>query len=66
MYRAEIEPMPSNPEDRIPFSGLYKVVIYEGERFVRTEKDMIAYPQAKRIAADLNGRFGVKGKGKSA
>jgi hypothetical protein len=61
MYRAEIEPM--SQDDRIPFSGLYKVVIYEGERFVRTEKDLIAYPEAKRIARDLNGRFGVKSKG---
>ena len=63
MFSAEIEPMPTNPEDRIPFSGLYKVVIYEGERFVRTEKDLIAYPEAKRIARNLNGTFGVKVKG---
>lgn len=53
--RAEVEPMPTNPKDR--------VVIYEGKRFVRTEKDLIAYPEAKRIARDLSGKFGAKVKG---
>lgn len=36
MFRAEVEPMPENPPHRVPLTGLYKVVIYEGgERFVR-------------------------------
>jgi hypothetical protein len=30
MYRAEVEPM--QKDDRIPRSGLWKVVIYEGRR----------------------------------
>jgi len=61
MFRAEIEPMPTNPPDRVPHTGLWKVVIYEGERLVRTEKENIAYPEAKRRAEDLNGRLKVKG-----
>jgi hypothetical protein len=60
MFRAEVEPMPENPPDRVPHTGLYKVVIYEGQRFVRTESDSIAYSQANRIAKDLNARFSVK------
>jgi hypothetical protein len=36
MYRAEVEPIPDNPPDRTPFSGLQKVGIYEGDRFVRS------------------------------
>lgn len=54
--------MPENPPDRVPYTGLYKVVIYEGERFVRTERDSIAYPEAKRLAGDLNERFNIKAK----
>ena len=30
MYHAEIEPMPENPPDRLPYTGLWKVTIYEG------------------------------------
>lgn len=52
--------MPENPADRVPFTGLYKIVIYEGERFVRTEKDRMAYPQAKRLAGELNGKLNIK------
>ena len=63
MFRAEVEPMPENPPDRVPQTGLYKVVIYEGERFVRTERDRIAYPEAKRLARDLNGRLNIKARG---
>jgi hypothetical protein len=63
MFRADIEPMPENPPDRVPYTGLYKVVIYEGERFVRTERDRIAYPEAKRLARDLNGKLNIKAKG---
>ena len=51
--------MPTNPPDRVPYTGLYKVVIYEGERFVRTDKDNVAYPEAKRRMAELNGKFKV-------
>ena len=65
MYRAEIEPMPSNPPDRVQYTGLYKVVIYDDARFVRTEKERIAYPEAERLARDLNGKFRVKRKAKS-
>jgi hypothetical protein len=62
MFRAEVEPMPTNPPDRVPYTGLWKVVIYEGERLVRTDRDRIAYPEAKRLAKDLNARFNVKSK----
>jgi len=58
------KPMPTNPPDRVAHTGLWKVVIYEDERFVRTDKDYIAYPEARRIAAELNGKFGYKGKAK--
>jgi hypothetical protein len=63
MFRAEIEPMPENASDRVPYTGLYKVVIYEGQRFVRTERDRIAYPEAKRLARDLNGKLNIKARG---
>jgi hypothetical protein len=59
MYRAEIEPMPENPADRVPFTGLYKVVIYEGARFVRTDKERISYREAKGLASLLNGKLNV-------
>jgi hypothetical protein len=35
MYHAKVEPM-SNQDDLIRRMGLFKVVIYEGDRFVRT------------------------------
>lgn len=64
MYRAEVEPMPSNPPDRVPRTGLWKVVIYESERFVRTDKDDMTISTAERLAEDLNYQFGHKeGKG---
>lgn len=66
MYRAEVEPMPSNPPDRIPRTGLWKVVIYEGERFVRTDKDHMIISAAERLAEELNCKFGHKRKGKGA
>lgn len=62
MFRAEVEPMPTNPPDRVPHTGLWKVVIYQGERLVRTERDRIAYPEAKRIAQELNARWNMKSK----
>jgi hypothetical protein len=38
MFHAEVEPMQNNL-DRVPRTGLWKVVIYEGDRFVRTDRD---------------------------
>jgi hypothetical protein len=64
MYRAEIEPMPENPRDRLPLTGLWKVVIYEGERFVRSDREHITYSQAKRLAKELNFQFGIRRAGK--
>lgn len=63
MYRAEIEPMTENPPDRVPKSDLWKVAIYEGERFVRTDKEYITYFKAEKIARELNFQFGAKRKG---
>jgi hypothetical protein len=63
MYRAEVEPMSSNPTDRMPRSGLWKVVIYEGERFVRTDKENEIISVAERRAEELNYEFtGVRSK----
>lgn len=59
MYRAEVEPMPENPADRVPYTGLYRVVIYEGTRFVRSDKDRISYREAKRLAGELNGKLNI-------
>lgn len=60
MFRAEVEPMPTNPQDRVPRSGLWKVVIYENERFVRTDKENMVISVAKRLAEELNYQFGNK------
>jgi hypothetical protein len=57
MYRAEVEPM-SADANHIPRMGLYKVVIYEGERFVRTDKDNEIISVAERRAEELNHQFG--------
>ena len=62
MYRAEVEPMLSNPPDRVPRTALWKVVIYEEERFVRTDKERIVISEAERIAEKLNYEFGNKAK----
>jgi hypothetical protein len=64
MYRAKVEPM--KQDDRIPRTGLYKVVIYEGERFVRTDKENMAISVAEKLAEELNYQFGHKKKSKSA
>ena len=56
MYRAEVEPM--QQDDRMPRSGLWKVVIYEGERFVRTDRDYLIISAAERLAEQLNYQFG--------
>ena len=61
MYRAEVEPM--KEDDRIPRMGLYKVVIYEGERFVRTDKDNVVISVAEKVADELNFQFTGKRKG---
>ena len=60
MYRAEIEPMPDKQPDRLPRSGLWKVAIYEDERFVRTDKEHVTYFKAEKVARELNLQFGVK------
>jgi hypothetical protein len=66
MYRAEVQPTSENSPDRVAHSGLWKVVIYEGERLVRTYRDYIPYFEAKRIADDLNSQFGITRKAKGA
>ena len=58
MYRAEVEPMSSNPPDRVARSGLWKVAIYEGERFVRTDKENMIISVAEKLAEELNYQFG--------
>ena len=65
MYRAEIEPM-SPDADLIPRMGLFKVVIYQGERFVRTDKENMIISVAEKLAEELNYQFGNKRKGKDA
>lgn len=60
MFRAEVEPMLTNPPDRLPRTGLWKVVIYEDDRFVRTDKEYIIISKAERIAEELNYMFGNK------
>jgi hypothetical protein len=65
MYRAEVEPMRADAK-LIPRMGLYKVVIYEGERFVRTDKDNMVISVAEKLAEKLNLEFGHKKKGKGA
>jgi hypothetical protein len=60
MFRAEVEPMPTNPPDRVPYTGLWKVVIYDGERFVRTDREYIIHGVATKLAKELNVEFGHK------
>ena len=63
MYRAEVEPMPTNPPERVPRTGLWRVVIYEDERFVRTDKEYMIISVAERLAEELNYQFGNKKRG---
>jgi hypothetical protein len=63
MYRAEVKPM-SSDHDLIARMGLFKVVIYEGERFVRTDKENMIISVAERLAEELNYQFGHKRTGK--
>jgi len=46
--------------------GLYKVVAYEGERFVRTDKENEIISLGERRAEELNYQFGHDRKGKTA
>ena len=57
MYRAGVQPMPTNPLDRVPRTGLWKVVIYEGDRFVRTDREYLIISVAEQLAEDLNYQF---------
>ena len=66
VYRAEVEPMPANPPERVPRTGLWKVVIYEGDRFVRTDRDNIIISVAEKLADKLNYELGNKKKAKGA
>lgn len=49
--------MATNPLDRVPRTGLWKVVIYEGDRFVRTDKEYLIISVAERLAEELNYQF---------
>jgi hypothetical protein len=60
MFRAEIEPMSPKPPDQGEYTGLWKVVIYEGKRFVRTGKERISQREAQQIADRLNAEMSVK------
>ena len=60
MFRAAVEPMPTNPPDRMPNSELWKVVIYDGDRFVRSDKERISYGEAQRLSKQLNGTLNIK------
>ena len=62
VYRAGVEPM--QKDDRLPRSGLWKVVIYEGDRFVRTDKDNLIISVAEKLAEELNYQFTSKKRGK--
>jgi len=66
MFRAEVEPMPSNPPDRVARSGLWKVTISEGERFVRTDRENMIISVAEKLVEELNYHFRHKRTGKGA
>lgn len=60
MYRATVEAMPSNPPDRVPYTGLWKVVIYNDKgQFVRNDKEYISYFEAKKLSEQLNGWLSI-------
>ncbi|MBA3354934.1 MAG: hypothetical protein H0U18_03135 [Pyrinomonadaceae bacterium] len=52
--------MSTNPPDRVPYTGLWKVCIFEDERFVRSDKEFISYFEAKRFAEQLNATLNIK------
>jgi hypothetical protein len=63
MFRATFEPMPDNPPDRVPHTGLWKVVIYdENGRFVRSDREYISYFEAKKLSEQLNRELNIKSK----
>lgn len=64
MYRAEFERMPGGSPDQLPQSGLWRVMIYEDERFIRTDREHITYAMAKKLAEELNFQFTGKRKEK--
>ena len=64
-YRAELERMPGGSPEQLPHGGLWRVLIYENERFVRTDREHITYAMAKKLADDLNFQFTGKRKGKN-
>jgi len=67
MFRAALEPMPENPPDRVPYTGLWKVVIYdENDRFVRTDKEHISYFEAKKLSEHLNSWLNTGTRSRSA
>lgn len=40
--------------ERLPETGLWKVVIYEDARLVGTDKEYITHSMAKKLAEDFN------------
>jgi hypothetical protein len=61
MYKATVEPMPDNPPDRVLYTGLWRVVIYdEKDNFVRTDKEYISYFEAQKLSEDLNNWLNIK------
>ena len=63
MYKATVEPMPDNPPDRVPYTGLWRVVIYDDkDNFIRTDKEYISYFEAKKLSENLNGWLNIKSK----
>jgi hypothetical protein len=52
--------MPRGSPDQLPESGLGRVMIYEDERFVRTDREWITYSMAKKLAEEFNLQFGHK------
>ena len=63
MYKATVEPMPDNPPDRVPYTGLWRVVIYDDkDNFIRTDKEYISYFEAEKLSENLNGWLNIKTK----
>ena len=52
--------------DLIPRMGLFKVVIYQGERFVRTDKENMIISVAEKLAEEFELSIWNKRKGKDA
>jgi thioredoxin len=59
-----IQSIPAVFAFRLPRSVLWKVVIYEGDRFVRTDKDNLIISVAEKLAEELNYQFSSKKRGK--